>query len=108
MHIIRWYFINYTYHYISDSDRELVRYEVNATATGFKSRPLPAKKGIHCVSYYARTTGMGTGYLKTSLTEADTGEIISEFENVAEVEGREATLVYFDVPEQEKPFQVNT
>ncbi|KAK3780337.1 hypothetical protein RRG08_048237 [Elysia crispata] len=72
---------------------------------GFKSRVLPADQGVHCVSYYARTWGSQVGTLQTRLEDAATGKTTLVFSKIRRITTN-TSLIFFDVPEQKKPFKV--
>ena len=91
---------------LSVSEGLLLTHKDQATVIGFKSRTISVLEGTHCVSYYAKITGNGTGHVKTSLTEAASGKVISDKEHIADISESKPKLVYFDVPEQKNPYQV--
>ncbi|KAK3727128.1 hypothetical protein RRG08_048229 [Elysia crispata] len=88
-------------------DRVVVTRQDYVSATGFRSGTLPANKGTHCVTYYAKSGRDGSGYLlQANLVDAATGNVIGENHHNNYVEGEEPSLFYFDIPEQAKPFKV--
>ncbi|RUS87747.1 hypothetical protein EGW08_004493, partial [Elysia chlorotica] len=72
----------------------------------FRSRTLAPNKGVHCVSYYARTwQDNSVANLQTRLENADTGKTTLVFPTNNHLT-LELRLVFFEIPEQTKPFKV--